>query len=187
MVARSGSGVAWAGTVGNLPPGMQQHVSTSHVSASSKGNCLVMSPTGRSTLHRDGTWLIGFSLTRGVPGSVVDARRWVSEGETPRMQVRTHQIAAVVVVVTGATTTRRVEVEYHASLPGAVGLDGSIASADREASIEAAGAGRRRCCDQPSGDQHGSQSSDDAVLHGFSRRIAPANRLNRGRATDANR
>jgi hypothetical protein len=31
-----------------------------------------------------------------VPGSVVDVRRWVGEGEIPRVLVRTHQIAALV-------------------------------------------------------------------------------------------
>jgi len=58
------------------------------------------------------------------------------------MLVRTHHIAARVAHAVGqaAAATRRAK--YHATLPGAVRLDGSIAPADRESSVQAAGAGR---------------------------------------------
>lgn len=38
-----------------LPPGMQEYVATSRVSASFEGNCLVMGATGRRTLQSVGT------------------------------------------------------------------------------------------------------------------------------------
>jgi hypothetical protein len=96
-------------------------------------------------------------------GSVVDVRWRVSVGESQRMLVRAHQFAVWVPLVTGAAMRRG---DYHAALPGAVGLDGSIALAGNEPSVLAAGAGRRRRGDQPSGHQQDGQSSDYAVSHG---------------------
>jgi hypothetical protein len=62
------------------------------------------------------------------------------------MQVRTHHIAAVIepaVVGRGARQSVIRRVEYHATLPGAVWLDGSVAPAGgHPSSVQAAGAGR---------------------------------------------
>ena len=60
------------------------------------------------------------------------------------MLVRTHQIAARVAYAVGqaAAATRRAK--HHATLPGAVRLDRSIALADNDPSVLTAGAGRGR-------------------------------------------
>ncbi len=106
-------------------------------------------------------------MRRRGSGSVVDVHRRVSEGEIPRVLVGTHDIAAPVGRQEGTGAARHQADKSHATLPGAVRLDGSIAFADDAGpAVLAAGVGRRRCGDQPSGHQHGSQSSDDAVLHG---------------------
>jgi hypothetical protein len=82
-------------------------------------------------------------LSRRVSGSVVDVRRRVIEGEAPRVQVKTHRIAAVADRAVGQAATAIRLVKYHATLPGAVRLDGSIALADNEScSVLAARAGR---------------------------------------------
>src|ERR1700757_3400076 len=76
--------------------------------------------------------------------SVVDVRRRVSEGETPRVQVRAHHIAAPVAPEAVAAAAPRGP-KFHAPLPGAVRLDGSIALTGSKGSSEsAAGVGLRR-------------------------------------------
>jgi hypothetical protein len=85
------------------------------------------------------------------------------------MQVSAHQIAAVVehaVIVCGAGRGAICRVKYHATLPGAVRLDGSIAPAGNVSSVQAAGAGPGRYVNKPSGDQCGGRSCDDVLLHG---------------------
>ena len=52
-------------------------------------------------------------LSRRVIGSVVDMRRWVIEGETPRMQVRPHHITAIV----GCTISVRVAGQAAIAIP----------------------------------------------------------------------
>ena len=119
----------------------------------------------------DDVLLRGLLLFRRSTGSVVDVRRWVIECHTPRVQVRAHQIAALVrgevtVIVTGQAPVRRVE--YHATLPGAVRLDGSVALADGPwSSVPAAGAGGGRCADQAACHQCGGQPCDEVKLHGM--------------------
>jgi len=110
-------------------------------------------------------------MTGQVQGSVVNVRRWVSKGETPRVQVRAHQIAAPVVEGTAAATPRGEKL--HATLPGAVGLDGSIALADSDSSVLAAGVGRG-CCQYGSSEGHaggcageGHQASGLLGTHGL--------------------
>jgi hypothetical protein len=66
-------------------------------------------------------------------------------------------------------------------LPGAVGLDGSIALADTpRPSGLAPGAGRRRRGDQPADRQCHSQSSNDVLLHSPRLRIAAAKEASAG-------
>src|ERR1700759_5625702 len=106
------------------------------------------------------------AVPAAVPGSVVDVRRWVGEAEIPRMLVGTHYIAVPLGHEEGTGAAVHQVSESHATLPGAVRLDGSIALAGNRWSV-AAGAGRRCSGDQPCGHQHASQSSDDAALHRF--------------------
>ena len=76
----------------------------------------------------------------------VDVGGWVVEGKTG-----THHIAAPLghQVDAGAATGR--VGEYHATLPSAVGLDGSIALAENGPAVQAAGVSRRGRRDQPRG------------------------------------
>src|SRR5246127_2563028 len=66
-------------------------------------------------------------LPRRVAGSVVDVRRRVIEGGTPKDAGQDPSLAAVIepaVVGRGARQSFIRRVEYHATLPGAVWLDG---------------------------------------------------------------
>jgi hypothetical protein len=57
-------------------------------------------------------------------------------------------------------------VDYHATLPGAVRLDGPVAPAGgHPSSVQAAGGTRGRRADQPARDQRGSHARNDAELH----------------------
>src|SRR3982074_2347584 len=100
------------------------------------------------------------------PCSVVDVRRWVGEGEIPGALVWTRQIAMLDGDQVGAGAAWNQLGNCHATLPGAVRLDGSIALADNGSPILAARAGRRRYGDQLCGHQPGNRSSADAALHG---------------------
>jgi hypothetical protein len=61
---------------------------------------------------------------------VVDVRRWVNEGKTPRVLVRTQPLAVCIgeVIGGGAGQPAIGLGKRHATSPGAVRLDGSIAS-----------------------------------------------------------
>jgi hypothetical protein len=107
------------------------------------GGAAVISPPHHAGQCCHDVSLYGSLLSRRVSGSVVDVRRRVIEGETPRVQVKTHRIAAVADRAVGQAATAIRLVKYHATLPGAVRLDGSIALADNEScSVLAARAGR---------------------------------------------
>src|SRR6202012_5414144 len=100
-------------------------------------------------------------------GSVVDMNRRVGEGGIPGVLVGPHQIAALVGHQEGTRSVGHPRGECHATLPRAVRLDGPVALIDNpDSAVQAAGVGRRRVGDQPCADQHGSQYSADAVLHG---------------------
>jgi hypothetical protein len=92
-------------------------------------------------------------------------RRWVIEGKTPRVLVGTQRLAVRIHDVNGGAVTPGSRGENYATLPGPVGLDGSIALADSDSSELAGGTGRGRRGDQRASRQRGSQSCDDELLH----------------------
>ena len=107
-----------------------------------RGCAGVAAPSPRD--HRMAGVPLGQWGIRRVPGSAVDVRWWVGEGEIGRMLVGTHQIAVPFGHEVGTGAVRNQAGNCHATLPGAVGLDRSIALADYGSSVLAAGAGRRR-------------------------------------------
>src|SRR5690242_19451744 len=100
-----------------------------------------------------------------VPYSV-DVRRWVGEGEIGGLLAGTHQTAVIVGHEVGTHAVGNQAGDCHTTLPGAVRLDRPIALAQNGSPVLTAGPGGRRCGEQLRGQQQGSESSDDAPLHG---------------------